>query len=125
MIEPICSFYSLWFLITYARVGWSKSVTGVSAHFDISNVLEDVGEKSTNDGDAEVDDENGEDDSFDGESLGHVGGDVTENVAADEDGSEAGEAVVHVAEEQLLYVCLDILTKRSQRRWNLILIEWG
>ena len=67
-------------------------------NFDISNVLEDVRKKRSKDGEAEVDDKNTEDDYFDGESLGLDGGDVTENVAADEDGDEAGEADVHVAE---------------------------
>ena len=83
---------SLRLLITYACVSW------VCAHFNISNVLEDVCEKRGKDGDAEVDDKNTEDDYFDGESLGLDGGDVTESVAADEDGDEAGEADVHVAE---------------------------
>ena len=86
-------------LITYACVSWVKWVTRVCAHFDISNVLEDVREKRGKDGEAEVDDKNSEDDCFDGKSLGLDGGDVTEDVAADEDGDEAGEAGVHVAED--------------------------
>ena len=81
-------------LTTYACVSWAR----VCAPFDISNVLEDVREKRAKDGEAEVGDKNSENDYFDGESLGLDGGDVTENVAADEDGDEAGEADVHVAE---------------------------